>query len=574
ASLYASPAPPAGTFDSYLHEAGAPAGARDRSGLSWWSLLEMLPELDGDVGAWAPGSILFEGQGLAVLRRGRRYASLECGTTGGGHGHPDRLNLTLHDSGVHWLADPGAGSYVTRDLFWYRSTLAHNAPRIDGHSQTPGEAHCEYFDAGADWSWARGRWDRTSRTLVAGPGYLLDLVELEGPDPHLLELPWHLPGEHTVRGGRWEPAPDDPLAEVELVSDVERFTPSQPAGVITVDVRTADGASLTLRLAGVDELLRARGPGLPDTAAVAPSGPGKATFLVARSRGSYVRMTTLITSGAAELAAVQGDLIEVRHDGVAERHHRTTDGWDVELADATVHLAGRRAAPRRPEPLFDRNRELEVQGTAAWIEEAPALDGSLDGFDLTSPLHLDHDDQYRRSEEPYAGPESFSAEAWVNWSDAGLYLAVDVTTSDVVLRAPDAPPLLLDNERDEIHSAGIQVYLRSPGHGGFLGLLVVPVPETSDVRVLPVDGTAADADVARGGWQLTDGGYRITLAIEPPEWSLWYAGNEVAFDLLVNEMRPGRDRRSGQLVWSGGGGWVWLRGDRHDPARLRPLVLQ
>jgi hypothetical protein len=47
----------------------------------------------------------------------------------------------------------------------------------------------------------------------------------------------------------------------------------------------------------------------------------------------------------------------------------------------------------------------------------------------------------------------------------------------------------------------------------------------------------------------------------------------VGFDLIINEMLPGRTRRVGQLVWSGGGGWVWLRGDRHDPARFGVLDL-
>lgn len=51
-------------------------------------------------------------------------------------------------------------------------------------------------------------------------------------------------------------------------------------------------------------------------------------------------------------------------------------------------------------------------------------------------------------------------------------------------------------------------------------------------------------------------------------------GQLLDFDLIVNEMQPDRERRAGQLVWSGGGGWVWLRGDRHDPARLGQLHLQ
>src|SRR5207247_1969949 len=102
---------------------------------------------------WSPAGVLLESPGLAVLRRGGRYVSVECGQWGGGHGHPDRLHLTLHADGVHWLPDPGTGAYVVRDLFWYRSTLAHNAPRLDGGSQPAGDATCEMFDDGGGGGW-------------------------------------------------------------------------------------------------------------------------------------------------------------------------------------------------------------------------------------------------------------------------------------------------------------------------------------------------------------------------------------------------------------------------------------
>ena len=119
------------------------------------------------------------------------------------------------------------------DLFWYRSTLAHDAPRLDGRSQPPGDARCEAFDAQGGWSWARGRYGEMSRTLVAGD-YLLDVVELSAAEDRTIELPWHLAGRvETVTPGDWTAEPwDEPFLE-----RVERFRAA------SFDV--ADGGSAT-----------------------------------------------------------------------------------------------------------------------------------------------------------------------------------------------------------------------------------------------------------------------------------------------------------------------------------------
>ena len=76
-----------------------------------------------------------------------------------------------------------------------------------------------------------------------------------------------------------------------------------------------------------------------------------------------------------------------------------------------------------------------------------------------------------------------------------------------------------------------------------------------------------------GAWSETDAGYRITLALSCADFARAHVGAHIGFDLLVNEMLPGRVRRAGQLVWSGGGGWVWLRGDRQDPGSFGTLEL-
>jgi hypothetical protein len=65
----------------------------------------------------------------------------------------------------------------------------------------------------------------------------------------------------------------------------------------------------------------------------------------------------------------------------------------------------------------------------------------------------------------------------------------------------------------------------------------------------------------------------ITVGIEWPEGLLTHVGGRAGFDLIVNEQLPDRERRAGQLVWSGGNGWVWLRGDRQDRGRFGVLEL-
>jgi hypothetical protein len=80
-------------------------------------------------------------------------------------------------------------------------------------------------------------------------------------------------------------------------------------------------------------------------------------------------------------------------------------------------------------------------------------------------------------------------------------------------------------------------------------------------------------DVVQGTWQETESGYRVTIALPWPDWLHPHSGEHIGFDLIVNEMLPERVRRAGQLAWSGGNGWVYLRGDRQEWDRLGTLEL-
>ncbi|HSE66233.1 MAG TPA: heparinase II/III family protein, partial [Gemmatimonadales bacterium] len=473
----------------------------------------------------------------------------------------DRLHLTMHADGIHWLPDPGTGSYVTADLFWYRSTLAHNAPRIDGQDQSRSDAQCEAFAATDGWSWAKGRFGGVTRTLVSGSGYLVDVVELDGEVSRTLELPWHPRGESELKTpGRWEPGKWDE----EFISRSESLA-AQGDQPILLRSRCGD-QTLDLYLQGGAELLKASCPALPGKTE-------EAWVYLEKQRGRYARLISLVVPGGAAVTAmrVSADTITITTPGGEHTHRMTPEGWEIHSPQGRVLLRGQRRP--RGEPLLRLQLEQGLstaRAIAPHISQPPRLDGTLDGFDLSSPLELDHDDQYRRSEEPYGGPDDFAAEAWVNWAMGHLYVAVSVRKPELIFRSPGDPPLKLDNESDLIHSDGLQVYFDLSPHESY-GFLIVPDPRSESLTVVSANPETAAS--VRGAWKRTESGYLVTADIPVAAWKSTAPHETIRFDLLVNQATSGRERRAGQLVWSGGGGWVYLRGDRQDRARFGVLEM-
>ena len=100
-------------------------------------------------------------------------------------------------------------------------------------------------------------------------------------------------------------------------------------------------------------------------------------------------------------------------------------------------------------------------------------------------------------------------------------------------------------------------------------MLVIPLASGS-LRSRAIGGEIAQIT---GRWARTPDGYRITLQLAHSIMAKCWPGARLGFDLLINEMRPQRVRRAGQLVWSGGNGWIYLRGDRQDASSFGILNL-
>ena len=95
------------------------------------------------------------------------------------------------------------------------------------------------------------------------------------------------------------------------------------------------------------------------------------------------------------------------------------------------------------------------------------------------------------------------------------------------------------------------------------GWLLVPDAGSRDVGVRVIEGWEKGLMVS-AQWRPTASGYELVAEVALPTGT-----TEAALDVIVNETAPGRERRRGQLVLSGARGeFVYLRGDRHDVARL------
>jgi hypothetical protein len=171
------------------------------------------------------------------------------------------------------------------------------------------------------------------------------------------------------------------------------------------------------------------------------------------------------------------------------------------------------------------------------------------------------EENYRRSEE--------------SWSEAGRPIAtvtVATTRPDMLTVKVDVSHVHrcfvavdmenpLDNEPAAINGDGVQLYIVAGERKG--GWLLVPDLASRDAGARAIEGWEKGLSVS-ATWEPTESGYAIDTEV-----SLQPGTTEVALDVIVNETAPGRERRRGQLVLSGARGeFVYLRGDRHDVARL------
>jgi hypothetical protein len=535
-------------------ERNLPPAKLSRGDLGWKSLLFARESIDLAAGRSLP-SVLLDAQGIGVIRRdaGQVYVALDYGVSGGGHGHPDRLNLTVSDGGRRVLDDMGTGSYVDPSLHWYRSTLAHNAPMFDGRSQSRVDGELVAFEdrGAAGWMSAHApiaRGASATRTVVVMPDYLVDEVTWSADGPRVFDLPLHF-DITTARLEGGSPTTARRLDGADGLEDGFRFLRDARCVLEIGAGRDAHlawpDAELWLSADADVELWEARAPG--------PPGRGAKGMMLLRSRASSGAIRWAWSwSGSVKTAALFPHPV-IETGGERHEHFRVAHGWQV-----AIHVAGAKST-------IDLEGLSPVAAVSGDRVEQPAAPIQGKGALLwnKSPREFALDEShYRRSEQTWA--EAGAPMAIVTIERAGDYVGLRVVVNAERTFAPPGAVNRLDNESADINGAGLQLYLQSGQQTA--GYVIVPLERRHELSLRPIDGWGAGIPI-EGWWQPSDDGYQVDLRFKPE--------SEVfLMDLIVNERPTGRERRRGQLVMSGAKReFIYLRGDRHDASRLIPFAM-
>jgi hypothetical protein len=525
----------------------------DRRFLGWKALCWMTPQApDVRTNEWQAGSTLLPAAGVAVLRPGPgKYVSVECGGNPGGHGHPDLLHTTLFwDAPI--LSDFGTASYVSPSLHWYRSTLAHNAPGLGGSGQLLRDGWCAAIDQRGDWAWCRavaenlfGTGTRATRTVVVGPSYVIDEVGIVGDASTVVDLPVHCVAWHGLTLAN----KSQPESRVEGLGTALEIAASDGCVV------ESEVMKLVLRSRVGEQLYWVERPGPPDDKFADGTPLG---FLVRRSRGSGTwQQCYLLGADRPKVRHEERNTIMEYDDGSHDRISLDVNGCRItDRTGSTIRLRGLRG---RPLP-DDQPKLRQAHISCPMLQEMPTVADWSEQVPLQSQFDLGKR-QYRRSEQAWGAEGQFSARVAIFVVGSKVCFGADVQKKKVHFRQSSDPDPALDNETANINSDGIQCYV---GAEGWIGFLAVPDPDSQIVRMNAVRGTMADSTRAEGWWQRTERGYRILVSVDVGRNPV--RGDELPVNLIVNEMYPGRTRRAGQLALSGGGGWVYLRGDREHPS--------
>lgn len=275
-------------------------------------------------------SVNLEASGLAVLRAwpgdSYLYAVMDYGPQGGGHGHPDKLNVILSGLGQMFSPDLGSAGYGLRiHGSWYRQSLSHNVVVVDRQSQRPSAGKLVDFRGTGDVQWVsaraeeayRGvRWQRT--VFLCDEGYLVIADSLESADDHLFDWVYHSLGNLTVTGAELSPMSREEFGNQPGYDVPTELRAGKASAEVIATWELGRGRRVMLRIPAPEERFNEL------ISAVAPGNPSmiEMPMVVWRKRGREAQFWAVIEPTEAENRVSQtclseGALTVRRRDGTS-----------------------------------------------------------------------------------------------------------------------------------------------------------------------------------------------------------------------------------------------------------------
>lgn len=288
------------------------------------------------------GSVSLPTIGLTILRNRSAEPSavsevlLKHGPSGGGHGHPDKLALSLYTAGEPVSPDLGSPGYrVPLHRSWYQQSFSHNTVILDRKSQPPAEAKLDSFQCQPDKPdqvRAQVHFDDKvdeiytdtvmRRAVVCSGRYFLDLFSVSAPAEHVLQWLFRVRGAFAQITGAKGTGVEVGLPHVGVREEgvvghsaVARWRIG--TGWLAMHFPAEDGGSLAI----------CEAPYMPAS---------ECTDLVVRSRiGRSSNFLTVLEIGSSDegISKVEFEAstatININHDGCAQRWRLPNAKWDT-----------------------------------------------------------------------------------------------------------------------------------------------------------------------------------------------------------------------------------------------------
>lgn len=210
-------------------------------------------------------SVYFENTGYVVLRSGSKSVVLKYGPHGGGHGHPDKLSISIHDGNKEIVSDMGTSAYgVPAFTRWYRKTLSHSTVTVDARDQRETIGELISFKSTKHGGQVKAKVTNAypgvemERQLTLDKNRLTDVFTITSTDEHLYDYVLILT-EKPVFTDKGEAIVLDDAPAYNYITSATKRTAS-------ASVRCkVGGAELNISLpeAGLFEVITGEAPGIP-----------------------------------------------------------------------------------------------------------------------------------------------------------------------------------------------------------------------------------------------------------------------------------------------------------------------